>query len=244
MSTALGRSFDVIASRPRLARERGDIDEIANDVSLIEKFRLIIAALDLPAVAARPLTIGVTATLYDEGATSVALGLAATLAREQPVQVAIADCDLGWPSLHQRLKIPLTPGLGELIVGRATKEDALRPTGQPNLVALPAGKRPQRGADAADRVRHWLKEFKQESEYDVLILDLPPVNVDEGVGVLASVTDAVVLVVQSGVTPRNELRSALARLRGYHLAGIVVNRAQPTLPDWLVRLINAVLATG
>jgi Mrp family chromosome partitioning ATPase len=244
MSTALHRPIEIVSDRSGFGRDRADIDAIWSDPGLIAKFLGILARLDLSDTAARPLTIGITASLYDEGATSVALGLAIALARAQSARVAIVDCDLGWPSVHRRLDIPLIPGLAELITGRADEDEALRPTRQVNLVALPAGKRTQRSSAIAERMHGWLARFKQTCGQDVLILDLPPVNVDDSVGVLASVADAIVLVVQSGVTPRTELQRALSRLQGHHLAGIVLNRTLPSLPDWLVHLFDNPITTG
>ncbi len=236
MSSTLPRSIEIVPDHSVSGTDRVNVDAILSDSSLLASFREILSRLDLSEAAARPLTLGITASLYDEGATSVALGLAAALSRVQSTRVAIIDCDLGWPSLHRRLNIPLIPGVAELITGRASEDEALHPTSLLNLVAIPAGRRAQRGAALAEKMRRWLVGFKQACGQDVLVLDLPPVNVDEGVGVLASVADAMVLVVKSGVTPRTELQCALHRLNGCHLAGVVLNRAQPSLPGWLMRM--------
>ena len=233
MSTTLRTAIEVTDRWVDAEDERSELERILADARLLKKFHETITSFNLPTTVTRPFTIGVTAAVYDEGATSVALGIAASLACDNPTRVAIADCDLGWPSLHRRLNVPVAPGLGEIIAQRATKDEALRQTLLPNLRALSAGQRPQRGVLAALALRGWLTQFLQQAETDYLVLDLPPVNVDLGTHILAALADAVILVVRAGATPRKEVQAALNRLEPTRLAGIVVNEAQPGIPDWL-----------
>lgn len=244
MSLTLRQPVEVTTNRVAHRSSRSEVDGVLDDTVLIDRFREVLAMLDLPSTARHPFTIGVTAALYDEGATSVAVGVATTLAYDRPDRVTIADCDLGWPSLHRRLAIPPTPGIGELVAGRALTDEALRQTCLPNLTALSAGRRPKRGIQEAARVQQWLTRYKQEEAVDYLVLDLPPVNVDLGTAVLASTTDALILVVRGGATPRDELKAALVRLGPRPVAGIVINQAQPALPGWLTRLFDAVREGG
>jgi len=247
MSISLPKRLVVPARRDGAPDNPSELESILHDTPLLESLHGILTSAGVPNASdtpAQPYVVGVTAGLYDEGASSLAIGLAVSLAYAQKAQVAIVDCDAGWPSLHRRLSIPPAPGLTDVVGGRSTIHTALRQTRLPNLVALAAGRRTPRRIEESIAQRDCLIHFARESNVHYIVLDLPPANVDVGTPVLASTADALLLVVRSGVTRRAEVTSTLTRLNQCKLAGIVVNDARPPLPSWLGRLTTLLRGEG
>jgi receptor protein-tyrosine kinase len=216
------------------------IKQILDDPTLATSFGKLRAFLGVPAVSKSPFALAFTAALYDEGATSSALGLAVMLAYEEDARVVIIDCDLAHPGLHARLGITNSPGLSEAMAGKAPVESVLRRTILPNLRAMPAGSnsRPV-GLQEARELRRWLGNFIGLGQFDYVILDMPPVNASLATRELTAIADAVALVVRAGATPREELLLAISRLAQRRIAGIVINGARPKAAAWATGLIDA-----
>lgn len=218
---------------------RGEIENILADHALIRYYHNILRSLDLSETQRQPRTIAVTASLYDEGAPNVALGLATTLAELPAGRVILADLDLRRPSLDRILEAPTAPGVSEIISQRVPLEDALQRTVLPNLAFLPAGVAAQYGLAAGVSIRDWLTRFVPPSDVAFVVLHLPPLNVDVGSALLAAAADSVILVVRSNATPRSEIEAALTRLSRCHLASIVVNHGRSPRSSGLSRLLRS-----
>ncbi len=235
MSATASETLAVPAESPVSRPSRNLIESILGDTLLVNKYVELLSLIDPPADLSSPCTIGVTGCRYGDGATSVAIGLASVLAYRRSTNVTLLDLDLGWPSLHRRLDLPPSPGVGELAAGRASRDDAMRQTILPGLTVLTAGKRPQRGIEKAMKVSQWLARFKRAESPNYVVLDLPPVNVDLGTSVLSATADALFLVVRGGKTPIEDLKAALTRVDGQPLTGVLMTNPRPDLPSWLAR---------
>ena len=120
------------------------------------------------------------------------------------------------------------PGFAELLGGTSRFEDgAWRvPVGEKGeLVILPAGDllpTPGRGLEM-ERVREVLEALAPQ--FDLVLIDTPPVNVLADAALLGSAADAVVLVVRAGHTGVEALRYAMDQLTAARapVAGTLLN---------------------
>lgn len=199
--------------------------------SLEERFRQLFVSLDLP-LEPYPI-IGVTSSVRGEGRTTVALGLARTLAHDLDEPVVLIEADLEQPSLAQKLEIPNSPGLVDVLEGTSRLESLLHPA-EENLFVVPAG-----NASAADAGR-LLRRLPEVAPFDsrvslpgVVVMDLPPIVNSSYAAIAASASDAVVLVVGAGATPIHVVREAVSRLQDKPPAGIVLNGTHTSIPKWL-----------
>ena len=69
----------------------------------------------------------------------VLLNLAVTAANRAGTRVVVVDADSRQPALAERLGVAGRPGLSDVLAGGATLEQALQPSGLPNLTVLTAG---------------------------------------------------------------------------------------------------------
>ncbi|MDQ3136275.1 MAG: polysaccharide biosynthesis tyrosine autokinase [Gemmatimonadota bacterium] len=176
-------------------------------------------------------TLVVTSAAPGEGKTMTAANLAVTLAYDG-LRVLLIDCDIRRPRVHGLFHLPRAPGLMELLVSPrtqngqpATPPKAIRDTSVAGLSVLPCGALPSNAANllSGTRMRILLEELKER--FDIIVLDTPPVLATADAGIVASLTDGVLLVVRAGTTDRNAAQRAYQQLAnvGARVVGTVLN---------------------
>lgn len=174
----------------------------------------------------------VTSASPGEGKSTIAAHLAATHA-EQHQRTLLIDGDLRRPSVHKRFGIASTTGLTNVLLHEISWREALiKPDGISNLDILPAGPVSRK---AADLVGRGLTELLEEAcrEYDLVILDAPPLLGFAEPLQMATAVDAVVVVTRAGETSRKAVAAVigtLSRLRA-NVMGIVLNQVHQEMSD-------------
>ncbi|HEU4628902.1 MAG TPA: polysaccharide biosynthesis tyrosine autokinase [Gemmatimonadaceae bacterium] len=180
--------------------------------------------------------IVVTSAAPGDGKTTVSANLAVTFS-QQGIRVLLIDCDLRRARLHNVFSVPRVPGFSELVVGYADVASAIRETRVENLYVLPAGTLPPNPSEllGGQRVPGLLEQLARD--YDVLILDTPPVLAAADAAVLGGLADGVLLVVRAGKTEREAAKDALRQLNtvGAHIVGAVLNDPDANVPQYAGR---------
>jgi tyrosine-protein kinase Etk/Wzc len=176
-------------------------------------------------------TLVVTSAAPGEGKTLTAANLAVTLAYDG-LRALLVDCDIRRPRVHGLFRLPRSPGLMELLTstrhpsGEAVAPaDVIRTTSITGLSVLTCGALPSNAANllSSTRMRILLQEL--QSQFDIIVLDTPPVLATADAGIVASLTDGVLLVVRAGATDRNAAQRACQQLAnvGARVVGTVLN---------------------
>ena len=172
-------------------------------------------------------TLVVTSAAPGEGKTLTAANLAVTLAYDG-LRVLLVDCDIRRPRVHGLFHLPRAPGLMELLTAAdrpGGPPPAIRDTSISRLSVLPCGALPMNAANllSSTRMRVLLEELKQQ--FDIIVLDTPPVLATADAGIVGSLTDGVLLVVRAGATDRNAAQRAYQQLAnvGARVVGTVLN---------------------
>jgi capsular exopolysaccharide synthesis family protein len=170
----------------------------------------------------------VTSAAPGEGKTMTAANLAVTLAYDG-LRVLLVDCDIRRPRIHGLFQLPRSPGLMELL--RASGDPdvppprAIRETPVARLSVLTCGALPVNAANllSGTRMRVLLAELQEQ--FDIIVLDTPPVLATADASIVASLTDGVLLVVRAGTTDRNAAQRAYQQLAnvGARVVGTVLN---------------------
>jgi succinoglycan biosynthesis transport protein ExoP len=186
----------------------------------------------------RPSTLVVTSAAPQEGKTLIAANLAATFARSG-AQVLLVDCDVHRPRLHRLFQLTRAPGLMDLLrtdtgglnfetarrVARNQRSAAVRKTSVEGLWLLPCGTDAQSSPELLEpaTLRGLLAQLK--TEYDLIVLDTPPVLVSADAATLAASADGVIMVVRAGQTDRGAAELARQRVSaaGGKVLGAVLN---------------------
>lgn len=165
-----------------------------------------------------------------DGKTVTAINLAAALAHKSEDKVILIDGDLRLSKVHERLGIPKTPGLAEVLAGKCTLDDAMLQVQQlPNFFVLPAGQAEANPTELLDS-SNWRRLLARlREEFRRTIIDSPPAEAVADYDLIASSCDGVVLVVRPDHTSRPLLSSALAKVKG-KLIGVLINDVE----DWFL----------
>jgi exopolysaccharide/PEP-CTERM locus tyrosine autokinase len=173
--------------------------------------------------------IMVTSALRGEGKTFCALNLAMSMAMEIDTAVILVDADVVRPSVFARLGIAARPpGLLDLLAGTVNElPQALVGTDVPKLLLMSAGEPNLRASEllasaAMDRLLTRLDEAYADH---VVIFDAPPLLVTTESTVLAAKVGQVVVVVETGKTPRAAVQQAFAAVKGCPVVVSVLNKS-------------------
>jgi succinoglycan biosynthesis transport protein ExoP len=202
------------------AAENGD-QALSNYEEAIRTLRNSILLTDFER---RLRSVLLTSASPSEGKYTVAAHLAATHAGQRK-RTLLIDGDLRRPSVHRLFQVPNSVGLSNVLLKQIAWTDAvIRMDDPPGLDILPAGPATRR---ASDLIGAGLAELIEEAtrEYDLVVLDAPPLLGFAEPLQMATAVDGVIVVARAGDTSRKALSTVvttLARLRA-NLVGVVLN---------------------
>ena len=169
-------------------------------------------------------TVAIVSPLEGEGRTTVAIGLARALT-DAGKRVVLVDADLRGPSVGARMGVSSTPGLNDVLEGRAELRDALRYVDgfDRRLTVLPAGSPSVRSAELLGSKEMESLLALLAEDRDFVVIDTPPLLHSSDTVALAGRTSGLVLVARLDQTPRDAARRSarIAQSVGGHIIGAV-----------------------
>ncbi len=181
--------------------------------------------------------IVVTSSISAEGKSFISVNLAILLA-EAGYKVAFVDADIRKSQIKDTFGLKTEggnhDGLLQYLAGQAGINDVVYSTNYNNLYCVPVFRTSVNPAllFQNDRFEALLNSLSQKLDY--IIIDTPPIaNVSDG-EIIASHCDGALLVVRSGVTPRNLVSSSIRQIEsaGCTLMGVVINRIDMKAPAY------------
>jgi tyrosine-protein kinase len=176
----------------------------------------------------RPDIVAIVSPLEGEGRTTVAVGLARSLA-DAGRRVALVDADLGDPGVASRTGVRSTPGLSDVLQRRGDLDGILCLIDgfEGRLTVLPAGSPSPLGAELLGSEQMasllaWLSE-----RHDFVVIDTSPFLASTGTLALVARTSGVVAVARLNQTPRDAVRRMvhIAAAGGGRIFGTVATGA-------------------
>ena len=168
----------------------------------------------------------VTSALPAEGKSTTALNLAVTMAMAKR-RVVLIEADLRRPQIGTRLGLDDAIGTTSVLIGRVPLEDALQDYESTGLKVLASGPIPPNPSELLQSVamEKLLQDLREQ--FDVVVVDAPPLLPVTDAALLATQADGAIVVVRHGKTTRDQLGHALERLDAVDAKtlGIVVNLA-------------------
>jgi capsular exopolysaccharide synthesis family protein len=213
----------VLARVPRRGRSSTSV------AAFEEAHRLLRTNLQFAAVNGDLHSVAVTSGQASEGKTTTVAALAIASA-EMGLEVLVIEADFRRPGLQRELmpdtKEPLRPGLSNYLVGTATLDDVIYPTGRPAVSIVPAGPLPPSPSALLDARRGaGISVFEERA--DLVIVDLPPLSIGADASVVATWgVDGVILVLDLHSVKEGPVRDAIRQLEAVraNVLGLVLNR--------------------
>ncbi len=177
-----------------------------------EPFRVLRTNLQFAEIDGRQQTLLVTSAVPDEGKTVTAVNLALALAQAGR-DVLLIDGDLRKPNVARMLGLDNAVGLMTVLFGSADLSSCVQRHSS-GLHVLGTGPQPPNPAEVleTDALKDLLNRAR--GEYDVVIIDAPPLLPVADPAIIAARVNGVLLVTRYGSTSRDLVRQSVARLHG------------------------------
>ncbi len=178
-----------------------------------------------------PKVLLVTSSQSAEGKSTTSCAIASSFSRIGK-RVILVDADLRRPSLHRRFNLSNDKGLASLLVSTEPVDSVLGATDQPGLSIITSGPLPPSPTVLIGSSRMQTVLAQLSREYDLVVIDSPPVLGLADAPLLAALSDGVVLVIEADRGRRGALKLALRRLRAMRplILGAVLTKFDITKP--------------
>ncbi|EGL19538.1 MULTISPECIES: CpsD/CapB family tyrosine-protein kinase [unclassified Paenibacillus] len=194
-----------------------------------EAYRVLRTNIQYSSIDKEITTILVTSAQPAEGKSTTVSNLAITYAQEEK-NVLLIDADLRKPTMHKLFGISNRSGLTNLLLGEAPVREVAIPSHLPNLYLIPSGPSTPNPAEmlASKRMTQFIEQAK--AEYDIVLIDSPPILAVTDAQILATKCEGVILVLNHGKVKREVAKRAVDRLEhvGVKPLGVVINNKTNT----------------
>ena len=197
----------VIAAIPPVARVIGS-ERSVNQVG--NAYRVLRSAIKYSRKGVR--TIAVCSPSPRDGRTSVAIGLAQSLA-ETNAMVLLIEADMHRPNISRELRFDPVFGLGDLLLGKANLAATINKTSNRNLYVITAVNNVNMNSiDVCDLLdSDVFTELLRavESQFDYVIIDTPAIELLPDAAAVAGKVDGCLIVAQYGHTRTDMMKYAI-----------------------------------
>jgi exopolysaccharide/PEP-CTERM locus tyrosine autokinase len=171
--------------------------------------------------------IMVTSSVAGEGKTYVSVNLAMSLAMELDTHVLLVDADATRPAVFERLGLPASKGLLDLLVDPSLPIDSVvLSTNVDRLSVLPAGTPQVQSTEllASDAMSRLVERLSSNDPRLLVLFDTPPLLGASESRVLAAHMGQVIVVVAADDTPQGTVAEALATVDNCPVVMTLLNR--------------------
>jgi succinoglycan biosynthesis transport protein ExoP len=236
--------------KEKYKKDMGD-DALVRDARLIpnygpqsllaESFRSLRTNIQFSALEKNIKSIVLASAIPEEGKTAVVANLGIAMA-QAGLKTLLLGTDLRRPALHRIFGLDASPGVTELLLSNYDFSDTIRTVadimmgkmsmdkimltpGIDNLHIMTCGTIPSNPAELiqSEKFNGFVDEI--HDQYDVILMDTPPLISAADASILAIKADGVLLVYRAGKVARNILKRAKAQLEQVkaNIIGVVLN---------------------
>lgn len=165
----------------------------------------------------------ITSSISGEGKSTIASNLAISCAMSGK-KVLLVDGDMRRASQMDIFKsVQQSRGLSDALVGQCHWQEAIIPGVRDNVDLLPAGQIPPNPSELLDSIEMERLIQELEQAYDLVLLDMPPINIVSDPLVISSSVAGCLFVTRQNFTDRRDVRKALsaAEMTGMNILGFV-----------------------
>jgi len=170
----------------------------------------------------------VTSCSPNAGKTFVSMNIAQALAMERDRNVLLIDADDVKSTLTRTLGLDRREGFFDVLDNtKLSIDEVILQTSHPRLKIAPSGKRFSDSAEllSSRRAKDILALLSGNDSDGFIVLDSPPLIATPDASILAELAHQFLLVVEAGVTTKNQVTRALELAKGNNSVGLVLNKS-------------------
>ena len=211
-------------SKKPLNNQRSLITKTNSKSPISEQYRTIRTNIQFASVDREMQLIAVTSGTPGEGKSTTSANLAVVMA-QQGMKVLLLDADLRKPTVHYTFNQTNTFGLTNVLMKKIELGSAVKETEIDHLYVLTSGPIPPNPAEllASKMMKELMLQVRKE--FDVIIIDTPPILAVADTQIIANECDGTVLVAASGKAEIENTKKAADLLQSASstLLGVVLN---------------------
>lgn len=190
----------------------------------VESLRGLRTTIHFALMDARHNSLLITGSSPGLGKSFVSKNLGAVLAQAGR-RIVIVDADLRKGHLHREFGLTREIGVGEYVADNLEVEAIVKATSMPNLWVVTTGQLPPNPSELLMHRRFEMLIEKLGEQYDMVLVDAPPVLAVADAATIGRLTGAVLMVARAGSHPVAELEQSIKRLNqaGVQVKGFVFN---------------------
>lgn len=198
----------ILGGIPNMQKRNVDTEHATE---VLESFRTIRLNLIHAYGAAGPLTFTISSPGPGDGKSFVSANLGLSFS-ELGHRTLLVDGDIRQGTLHQLMEMDRRPGLTDYLDGTLQEDRLVRRTRFDRLDVITSGSRLRHGPEllSSPKMRQLLMGLR--GDYDVIIVDSPPLGAGVDPFALGTVTGHMLLVLRSGITNKEMAESKLEYL--------------------------------
>lgn len=186
---------------------------------IAEAFRSLRTRMEFFTQDARCPVILVTSTMPGEGKTFTAINLASaySIAGKKTLLIGF---DLRRPAISTSFGLNGEVGLSNYLIGKNAASKIIFETDYPNLYLIPSGPIPPNPGELSNSVRAKDLLLNLREQFDFIIVDSTPIGIVSDNYSIASVADAIIVLVRHGQTKKNLLSATLTEIQANEIGGL------------------------
>ena len=217
----------VLSTVPRANPNKTLIDATTLDApsnSFVESYKMIRTALLLLGAEGPPSNLLITSMAAEDGKTTTAVNLAVTFAQTERKTLLI-DADMRRPLIHKIFNLNNEEGLSTYLAGASESVKAIKNGNPENLRIITSGPIPPNPSELLSNSRFTRLIEIAAQNYDMIILDSPPILTVSDSLILSKLVDGALIVARAGKATNELVEKGLKMLGDIHATvfGFVLN---------------------
>lgn len=175
-------------------------------------------------------TLGITSSHPKAGKSYTSINLGIAIAMDQNHSTLLVDADMRRPSVHNYFGLNPDIGIADYLQRDIPLTDVMLDPGISDFRFIPCAQSIDGTSEllGGPKMAQLIETMKKDKTSQIGVFDLPPILVGDDVVTLTSQLDAVLVVVEDGVTQSDELLDAMELLRDMNVIGTILNKATDT----------------
>jgi protein-tyrosine kinase len=192
-----------------------------------EAYSLLMANVHFRNVKDTIKTVTLTSCNPEVGKTTIAINLAISMARSG-WKTLLVDADIRKPGSVKRLSNEVMLGISDIMDEKISVSDVMCNTNIQNLFYLSCGKNNNNPIELLCSARFEKLVMEVREQYDFIIFDTPSLSSVIDGALVASKTDATLLVAQMGTTTLTSLKRSKEQLKkaNTNILGVILNKVK------------------